>query len=502
MFKTTYDHILRDLAKVSGGVDAVLERDPMLKEWQQVKALVEAESLEAKAQDQALLSGDTMSLGAAALTGSSASAGASVDCDDASLERMAKEHVRAYVKLLQEPGTLDGVELAVSQSGLNNTRGQERRSVFMTMLSADSLGESAGRAPHRRAPADSGILRKLVHGAILGRGGRRVNPAEEGSSVIVPKGDVVALHDGGRPGVQSMFVDIFRPMHKVHQTVMTKLSPVDVKLKKVTLVMNEETVRLIKARVRGAKPYTLVHSVTLASDAELVPDMCAEKQRRWYSGYNIGDAMGFIILETYSKVWQADLQKKRDIYGARMVQAKDGPDDAAGLAAPKQDDTQPVFFHQLPQEYYLEVIHSYNVVGVLDLASGGGSVAQACLTRRIPYVGFCLTEVHVVELEKFLVNWVMDMMCTEGHPLYRKGAGPQPQEDDSKQEDTDKFKDPSPNQKDQKGKEKRMKRAPSSSSSGSSAHQHRSKRKPASKRKTSKAGQKKRSSDESSNGSF
>ena len=166
MFKRTYDHILRELSRVSGGVDAVLEREPVLKEGQQVKAFVEAESLEAKAQDHAL-SGDTMSLGAAALTGSSASAGASVDCDDASLERMAKEHVRAYVKLLQEPGTLDGVELAVSQAGLNNTRGQERRSVFMTMLSADSLGESAGRAPHRRAPAETGALRKLVHGALL-----------------------------------------------------------------------------------------------------------------------------------------------------------------------------------------------------------------------------------------------------------------------------------------------------------------------------------------------
>ena len=52
------------------------------------------------------------------------------------------------------------------------------------------------------------------------------------------------------------------------------------------------------------------------------------------------------------------MQKKRDIYGARMVRAKDGPDDAAGLAAPKQDDTQPAFFHQLPQEYYLEVIRA------------------------------------------------------------------------------------------------------------------------------------------------
>ena len=129
MFKRTYDHILRELSRVSGGVDAVLEREPVLKEWQQVKAFVEAESLEAKAQDHAL-SGDTMSLGAAALTGSSASAGASVDCDDAAtMEKLAKEHVRAYVKLLQEPGTVDGVELAVSQSGLKRTPADESGAV-------------------------------------------------------------------------------------------------------------------------------------------------------------------------------------------------------------------------------------------------------------------------------------------------------------------------------------------------------------------------------------
>ena len=183
MFKRTYGHILRELSRVSGGVDAVLEREPVLKEWQQVKAFVEAESLEAKAQDHAL-SGDTMSLGAAALTGSSASAGASVDCDDAAtMEKLA----RACAGLRQAPpgarhrgrGGAGSVSIRLKK----NTRGRERRSVFMTMLSADSLGESAGRAPHRRAPADRGALRKLVHGSLLGRGGRRVNPAEETSSV-------------------------------------------------------------------------------------------------------------------------------------------------------------------------------------------------------------------------------------------------------------------------------------------------------------------------------
>ena len=49
-------------------------------------------------------------------------------------------------------------------------------------------------------------------------------------------------------------------------------------------------------------------------------------------------------------------------------------------------------------------------------------MAQACLTKRIPYLGFGLTEAHVVELEKYLTMWVKDMMCTEGHPLCKKGA--------------------------------------------------------------------------------
>ena len=49
-------------------------------------------------------------------------------------------------------------------------------------------------------------------------------------------------------------------------------------------------------------------------------------------------------------------------------------------------------------------------------------MAQACLTKRIPYLGFGLAEAHVVELEKYLFMWVKDMMCTEGHPLCRKGV--------------------------------------------------------------------------------
>ena len=56
------------------------------------------------------------------------------------------------------------------------------------------------------------------------------------------------------------------------------------------------------------------------------------------------------------------------------------------------------------------------------MTAGGGQLAQACLTKRPPYLGSGLTEAHVVELEKYLTMWVKDTMCAAGHPLCKKGA--------------------------------------------------------------------------------
>ena len=496
MFKRSHDHVLREMSKLSNGVDALLEQGPVQKEWQDVKQLAEQEVVEAKAMEQAEATRTTgggtdvgssgATAGSVAGAGCSASAGASAEF----IDKLAKEHVRAYVKLVQEPATTAGVELAVKQSSLCTIHGQERRNVFMIVLSTDNLAEVAGRAHYRRPPIEFSDLKKLVHGALLGRGGTRGESDENPVSIL--GGDVVALHDGGRSQVQAMFVDLWKPTHKVLGTVV-KHSAVEMKLRKVTLVLNEESVRLLKGRVRGGNAYTLVHSVTLASEQELVPDMCPEKQRSHYKGYNIGDAMGFINLEPYSKVWQAEVQKKRDIYGARMFTTKDDDKDTE---PPNKDDLQPVFFHQLPVDYYLELIHSYNVVGILDLAAGGGHAAQACLTKRIPYLGFGLTETHVVELEKFLSNWVRDMMGTEGHPLCKKGA-PAPRKDNKETKENEKEKD--------KEKDKQKKRKAASSSDGSedvSQEIQKKKRKSMMKKRKSGAQKRKKSSDESDSDSF
>ena len=83
------------------------------------------------------------------------------------MDNLAKEHVRAYDKLLAEPATIEGVKLAVSHSSVSTIHGQERRNVFMIALSAHSLGEVAGRVTHRRPPVEFNVLKQLVQGALV-----------------------------------------------------------------------------------------------------------------------------------------------------------------------------------------------------------------------------------------------------------------------------------------------------------------------------------------------
>ena len=59
---------------------------------------------------------------------------------------------------------------------------------------------------------------------------------------------------------------------------------------------------------------------------------------------------------------------------------------------------------------------------MLDLASGQGELAQACVAERVPYHGFTLSECHSGKLEMILTNFVVTQMQTEGSTFYRSDA--------------------------------------------------------------------------------
>lgn len=80
-----------------------------------------------------------------------------------------------------------------------------------------------------------------------------------------------------------------------------------------------------------------------------------------------------------------------------------GEDDASPDDENRKDsDVEPVFYHFLPKIVYDNMIGSWSITAVLDCTPGQGEFAKACIEKRIPYLGVCLTEAHAVKLKQDL----------------------------------------------------------------------------------------------------
>ena len=78
---------------------------------------------------------------------------------------------------------------------------------------------------------------------------------------------------------------------------------------------------------------------------------------------------------------------------------------------------EPVFVHVLANDNMYHVLSAHAIV---DCTAGPGEAAKAALTLRLPYVGICLTEVHVETLTQHLVKWLLQAFATAGHRLYNR----------------------------------------------------------------------------------
>ena len=65
-----------------------------------------------------------------------------------------------------------------------------------------------------------------------------------------------------------------------------------------------------------------------------------------------------------------------------------------------------VFFHEWPEQFYAELIHSFCLNGVLDLTAGSGYAAMATIKAKKTYVGLCLSDAHKDLLEQWL-QWLI-----------------------------------------------------------------------------------------------
>ena len=91
-----------------------------------------------------------------------------------------------------------------------------------------------------------------------------------------------------------------------------------------------------------------------------------------------------------------------------------------GMQVRDATSLEPVFYHSMPQELDAELVHSYDVVSLVDLAVGQGNAALTALLSKKPkpYFGITITPEHTSGVKDWLASQVWKAFLTEGSRIF------------------------------------------------------------------------------------
>jgi len=313
----------------------------------------------------------------------------------------AKEIVRKYVRLLPEALTQAGAA-AQMMAETRQYKGTEGKHCVLIMYDIELQAESLYHPSIRKPPFNEEAFKTMMQGVMQGRGG---HDNVKGKFTRPVPGDVIMLTNGGRGTIfTAPFLDAPGKSSAAVSTVHTK---------KVSVLLSEESVRARATIAQGdIKQVQTMFFVTSRSLKDVVP----ERRHPHFDGTNRGDAIGFVNRMPGS--WNSDFKQKRAIYGYRLV-ACGAVDQEHSINRP-DNGMEPVFFTCWPAYFYENMFQVMSAHAVVDCTAGPGEAAKAALTLRLPYIGICLTEMHVETLTQHLVEWLLQAFKTVGHRLYNR----------------------------------------------------------------------------------
>ena len=148
------------------------------------------------------------------------------------------------------------------------------------------------------------------------------------------------------------------------------------------------------------------------------------KKRRIYPGTNRSNALGPIGCPPFTSAEAHNLvpwKEKKDFYSASAkIACRVGGSSLPGSEEldRKPETVEPVNVHGYVAVFWEEIIHSHSVAGVVDFTAGAGYLAEACLSEKIPYVGFIQTPTSERILRRCLFKRTWDLMCKPGSAHY------------------------------------------------------------------------------------
>lgn len=190
---------------------------------------------------------------------------------------VANQTVRTYCCFNPEPKTLDGM-ISWTSSVLQEFQGEVGKSCVLTHLDLDALGESLGPCQQpflrKRYNPDMALLRKLIHGSMIGRNAQR-----KGDEATCPAaGELLMAHAGfdRSKDVEALF----------RASTARKDAPLDAEHKELMIVFTDKSVRSRKKKVRGS-----YSSRSVANLFSAVPfsNLLPEKAYSEFGGHNTAD---------------------------------------------------------------------------------------------------------------------------------------------------------------------------------------------------------------------
>jgi hypothetical protein len=186
--------------------------------------------------------------------------------------------------------------------------------------------------------------------------------------------------------------------------------------KLVYVGIDEDSLRLRKGLVRPSTSFDCVEHMHILT-AQDFSSTITHVRRKHYTGSNISNKMGDVMLPGYDTLWSLPCRVKQDIHGQFRV-ACGGPtvgeEVGTGVKRKTGATIEPVFWRSRPLKFYDSLISDYALSAIVDLTAADGTLMAHCAKERIPYFGFCLSERHAQLLKTRVVQQVLESFFTAG----------------------------------------------------------------------------------------
>ncbi len=323
----------------------------------------------------------------------------------------ARRHVAAYVRLEVEPTseaimTKTIVESAVGPlrgARISDEQGNSINKTFVHLTYDVKLAGKASSAPHLRVPPlrqNGGHLAKCIGAALKSR----ADPE------TIDPGDLFLLYDGMKHGNENVLTQT--PFKTLQGHALTRT------VRRLVCMYSEGSLRARLGTTRRQSAIRQVEHIYLisAQGMRVVP-----KDHLHYDGTNQGETIGFVHATKWTDPTglRVTAEESKALFGKVGLIAVGDANPSTEEKPLSADGKEPAFYHAPPYELDAEMCHSWPAAAHIDFTPGPGHRALLSCKKKLPYLGFCLTETHRDLIIKHLEGEVFKAMQVEGGDLYQ-----------------------------------------------------------------------------------